>query len=273
VRCTSIAVALLFLACSSSDPPATGSADAGAPETAPPVDAGDGTDTPYSLAVVADNPLLYWRLEEKVGTTARDGTANKLDGTYAADGVELGQPSLVGDKNPSVRLIAPGSIDGPTDAKLAFPGTASFSIECWLSFTAPPTEIETIISRASESKGTGYSMWLDPQGGGVRAYFGRYAANVGVTVASSEATPLSVGTTYHLVGVYDGAKMILYVDGASTEMPTTTALTDGAFRLRVGHSEDTEPKLIARIDEVAVYGTALSKARVEAHRDIGRAGD
>jgi hypothetical protein len=271
VRCAPLVVAAMFFGCSSSDSGPTTVPDAGSsPEASTPVDAGDPTVTPYSLAVAADNPLLYWRLDEKSGTVARDRTASKLDGIYSADGVELGQPSLVRDKNLSVRLIAPGSVDGPLDAKLAFVGTAPFSIECWLAFTAPPTEIETIVSRASEAKATGYSMWLDPQGGGVRAYFGRYEANVGATVSSSEASPLAVGTTYHLVGVYDGAKLMLYVDGVSTETPTTTALTDGAYRVRVGHSEDTAPKLLARIDEVAIYGTALSKARIEAHRDIGR---
>lgn len=271
MRCASIAAAFIFVGCSSSDPPATGNPDAGTPETSTVVDAGENTDTPYSLAVVADNPLLYWRLDEKSGTTARDKTANKLDGTYTAGEVELGIPSLVGDSNASVRVTAGGAIDGPLDAKLAFVGNAPFSIECWVSFPAPPVEIHTIVSRASEAKGTGYSMWLDPVGGGVRAYFGRYEANVGATVASSESAPLAVAATYHLVAVYDGAKMMLYVDGASTEIANTTAVVDGAFRFRVGHSEDTEPKLSARVDELAIYGTALPKARIEAHRDIGKA--
>lgn len=261
----------MFFGCSSSDSPATAPPDAGAPETSAVVDAGDNTDTPYSLAVASDNPLLYWRLDEKSGTTARDKTANKFDGTYSAADVELGIPSLVGDSNASVRVNVGGSIDGPLDAKLAFVGNAAFSIECWVSFPAPPTEIETIVSRASESKGTGYSMWLDPAGSGVRAYFGRYEANVGATIASNEAAPLAVGATYHLVGVYDGAKLTLYVDGASTEIAATTALTNGGYRLRVGRSEDTEPKLAARVDELAIYGSALSKARIEAHRDIGKA--
>lgn len=277
MRCLPLAIAFIVLgsACSSSDPAPAAAPDSGiGPDASPDAGSDDpDKDTPYSLAVAADAPLLYWRLNEKSGTTARDRTASTLDGTHSATGVELGQPSLVGDANLSVRVSPGGSIDGPKDARLAFAGTASFSIECWVSFPAPPTEIGTIVSRASEAKATGYSMWLDPAGGSVRAYFGRYDANVGVTVASSEAAPLTVGTVYHLVGVYDGAKLMLYVDGVSTEMATTTPLTDGGYRLRVGHSEDTTGKLLARIDELAVYGSALSKARIEAHRDVGRAGD
>lgn len=231
-------------------------------------------DTPYSLAVNADSPLLYWRLNEKNGvTTARDRTSNKLDGTYSAMDVEHDQPSLVGDTNTSVRVTPGGSIDGPKDAKLAFVGTAAFSIECWISIPAPPVEIHTIVSLASEAKASGYSVWLDPTDG-VRAYFGRYENNVGATASTPAATPLVVGTTYHLVAVYDGAQLSISLDGVSGDpKPSTAALTDGGYRLRVGHSEDTTPKLSARVDELAVYARALPADRIKAHLDIGRAGN
>ena len=265
----------MLFACSSSDPAPATDPDSG---VAPDVTTDAGTpddpdkDTPYSIAVSADTPLLYWRLNEKTGvTTARDRTSNKLDGTYSAMDVEHDQPSLVGDTNTSVRITPGGSIDGPKDAKLAFVGTAAFSVECWISVPAPPVEIHTIVSFASEAKASGYSLWLDPKDG-LRAYFGRYENGAGATASTPAATPLVVGTTYHLVAVYDGTQLSISLDGVSGEAkPSTTALTDGGYRLRIGHSEDTTPKLSARLDELAVYSRALPTDRIKAHLDIGKA--
>lgn len=282
MRCASAAVAFTaaftvsVLACGSSDEARPASdADAGISQDsgAPTADADESDkDTPYSLAVVADTPLLYWRVNDGAGTTARDRSMNMLEGTYAGDGIMRSQPSLLGDANASVRLTAGSSIDGPKDPKLAFVGAAAFSVECWISFTAPPTEIQTILSRASESKTTGYSLWLDPKDG-VRAYLGRYEAGTGVTVSSPVSTPLVAGTTYHLVGVYDGAQLSVHLDGVSGEpAATTTALTDGGYQFRVGRNDDTPGTLSARVDEIAVYGRALPKDCIEAHRDLGRAG-
>jgi hypothetical protein len=275
VRCASIVLAFVVLGCSSSDPaPATDPDSGVSPEASPEASTGDDSeaDTPYSLAVVADTPLFYWRLNEGSGTTAADRTTNKIDGTYSAEGVMRKQPSLLGDKNASVRLSAGGSIDGSKDAKLAFVGTAAFSVECWISFPAPPVEIHTIFSRASETDGTGYSLWLDPTDG-VKAYFGRYEKNSGATASTAVATPLVAGTTYHLVAVYDGAQLSIYVDGVAGEAKASNvALTDGGYAVHIGRSEDTTGKLSARVDEIALYPRALPKDRIEAHRDLGRAG-
>lgn len=279
MRCASVVTAftLAVVACSSREfAPATGARDAGSSpdgraDTAV-IDESD-EDTPYALGVVADNPLFYWRLNEGSGATARDRSPNKLDGTYAGDAIARSQASLLGDNNASVRLLPGTSIDGSEDPKLAFAGTGAFSLECWLSFAAPPTAIQTILSRASESKANGYSLWLDPEGG-VRAYFGRYeSAGVGATASTSVSTPLVAGATYHLVAVYDGAQLAMYLDGVSGEPAASTAtLTDGGYQFHIGKNDDTPGTLSARVDEVAVYPSALPQARVVAHHDLGRAG-
>lgn len=269
-------------ACSSSDEAAAPKAD---PDSGPPIEAGGPTDTgaqdsappdtPYSLAVLADKPLLYWRLEESTGSVALDRSTNMLNGTYSAKGVLLGQPSLVKDTNPSARFTAGGSVDGSKDAKLAFTGTTAFSVECWVSFAAPPTEIQTIVARAADAPASGYSMWLDPAdaGAGARAYFGRYANGSGVTVATPEATPLEVGKAYHLIATYDGAKVTIHLDGvAGPSADSTVALVDSAAQIRIGRSENTEGVLAARVDELAIYGAVLPKDRIDAHVALGRSG-
>ena len=272
MRRASIAILLVLssFACSSSSSN-TGS-DAGvAPETGSTTEAGVVTsDTPYSLSVGGDGPLLYWRVDETSGATAVDFTKNGLDGTYSATDIEREQPSLVGDVNRAIRIQPGGSIDGPNDTKLGFAGTAAFTVELWISFPQPPTAIQTIIARSSDTDTTGWQMWVDPQSGSLRAFFGRYEDGTGVTVATAEGTALAVGETYHLVAVYDGANVAIHLNGAAGEKkPSTTALTDKNYKLRVGRGEDGDAVLNARIDEIAVYAKALPVDRIKAHYDLG----
>jgi hypothetical protein len=264
----------MFVACSSSsftDNDAGLVPDSGVP---PVTTDASPSDTAYSRLVASDSPLLYWRFDEGSGATARDSTSNKLDGTYSETGIERSQPSLVGDVNASIRITPGASIDGTNDGKLGFVGQAAFSIECWISIPQPPTAIQTIVARSSDTATSGYQMWVDPTGA-LRAYFGRYEAGTGVTVASDEGTPLVIGETYHLVAVYDGAKLKLHVNGvaATDQKDSAAALTEHNYKLRVGRGEDLEGSLSARIDELAVYSKALPGDRIQAHYDLGKKGD
>jgi hypothetical protein len=274
VRRASILIAFMLLACSSSE--FVESPDAGAPPdtgAAPVTPDASTSETAYSRAVLGDTPLLYWRFDESSGATARDFTTNGLDGTYSASGVERELPSLVRDVNPSIKLSAGGSVDGPNDARLGFAGQAAFSVECWVSFAQPPTAIQTIVARSSDKDTSGWQLWVDPQGGALRAYFGRYESGTGVTIATDEATPLAVGEAHHLVAVFDGSKLSLHLNGVAKEQKdSAVALTEHNYRPRVGRGEDLAGTLSARVDELAVYGRALPGDRINAHYDLGKNG-
>jgi trimeric autotransporter adhesin len=268
-------VASMVVACSSSSFTDNGDAGVSPDSGAPPITSDASTsETAYSRLVVGDSPLLYWRLDEGSGATARDYTSNMLDGTYTPNGFERGQPSLVGDVNASLRISPGASIDGTNDARLGFVGQAAFSVECWISIPQPPTAIQTIVARSSDTATSGYQMWVDPTGA-LRAYFGRYEAGTGATVASDEGTPLVIGETYHFVAVYDGAKLKLHVNGvaATDQKDSAAALTEHNYKLRVGRGEDLEGTLNARLDELAVYSKALPADRIQAHYDLGKKGD
>ena len=72
----------------------------------------------------------------------------------------------------------------------------------------------------------------------------------------------------HLVGTYDGTTLRLYVNGAlvSSNTVTYTPNTTRPLRVAAGRTESSAQYLLpGRVDEVAVYGSALSAARVQAH--------
>src|SRR5205807_5731550 len=78
------------------------------------------------------------------------------------------------------------------------------------------------------------------------------------------------GQTYHVVGTYDGTTRRLYVNGAEV---ATGALTGAATAttnpLYMASWNGGAEVLKGTIDEVAVYSTALTAARVSAHYAAG----
>ena len=85
------------------------------------------------------------------------------------------------------------------------------------------------------------------------------------------AVTVQAGGTYHVVGTFDGTTRRLYVNGAQVASATlaggATATSNAVF---IGSWDGTSEFMRGTIDEAAVYGTALSAARVLAHRDAGK---
>jgi hypothetical protein len=70
------------------------------------------------------------------------------------------------------------------------------------------------------------------------------------------------------VGTYDGTTARLYVNGALVDSTATNLALNTARPLRIAAGENEAPPLYllpGRVDEVAIYGTELSAARVQAH--------
>ena len=62
--------------------------------------------------------------------------------------------------------------------------------------------------------------------------------------------------------------MKLYLNGVLQESTASSrSLADNATAFRVGGNGDP---FAGRIDEVAIYGTALTRTRVQAHYDAGK---
>ena len=81
-----------------------------------------GTDA-YSIEVLADSPLAYWRLDETSGSSPADTSGNGHVGTYA--GASLSQPPLIGNSGTSV-LFNNTTIDAP---QASWMEVSTFSVE------------------------------------------------------------------------------------------------------------------------------------------------
>ncbi len=222
----------------------------------------------YASAVTADAPTVYWRLGEASGTNAADTSGNARPGTYVG-GVTLKQPgALAGDSNTAA------SFDGNDDNVIRNPiagvGTTGISSDLWLK-TSDTTKEAGIVSYAA-STGADEFQLRDPRA--LKVYIKGTRVDTGVVLNDGIWHHVAVTwtSTGGLVKVYkDGAlaytNAIPVQDGAS--ITGGGALVLGQEQDSVGGGFDPTQAFLGQLDDVALYPSALTAARVTVHRQAG----
>jgi hypothetical protein len=236
-------------------------------------DGSDATDTAetsvtYEEEVLADTPLAYYRLDDTTLPVAKDTSGNGNDGTYVG-GVTLGAAgALTGDPDKAISLDGTSGYVDVGD-KFGFDGNASFSLEAWILPTVLNGEYRGVLTNQDgpDSGRDGYLIYVEVGSGvGLERW------------ANSSSNPLAApgsigaGDWSHVVGTYDGSNLRIYVDGALAAGPFASGLSipthtcsfviGAMFCGKVGF-------FAGGVDEVAVYGHALSAARVLVHYRVG----
>jgi hypothetical protein len=135
--------------------------------------------------------------------------------------------------------------------------TSRVSIEAWV---RPESLAGT---RWIVNKGAAYYLYISD---GI-TFFGVNAGGQNLFVTTTQVT---AGAWQHLVGTYDGTRLVLYRNGAAVASASATgAITSTAAPVFIGAAGTTGPFFNGGIDEVAIYGSALSGTQVDAHYDRG----
>jgi hypothetical protein len=218
---------------------------------------GGGATADYSAEVLADNPLAYWRFGEAAGPAALDASGSGRDGTYVG-GVTLGEPGLLAGDSAA-------RFDGMNDEMSAgeifnFAGSVPFTIELWIK----PDDIDSLGALVSKYgwDGSNYFGWLLTESSNVAngVRFRRTGSSL------LEGTALVADEFNHVVVTFDGVTQLLFINGVEAGSRAGNALVDlGKDPFRVGRAANWA-SYAGVIDEVAIYGTALPPARIEAHR-------
>lgn len=221
----------------------------------------------YPQLVIADGAVAYWRLGELSGTAAADSTGNGRTGTIAG-GVTLGQPGVVRtDPNTSMRFDgSTASLLVADHASLNF-GTASFTVEAWV-YNEAGTGIKDYVAKGGDTSATAGWMLRRSGGGSVNLQMGVSDGVTQVVEVVNNAAPS--GQWRHMVGVVDrGAQLLrLYANGAHIGTDLTIAAVgsvSNAVSLGIGSANGVSVGQLGRIDEVAIYPTALTAATIAAH--------
>lgn len=221
----------------------------------------------YAKKILADGPYCYWRLGEMVGTTAKD-EKGLFNGTYSG-AYALGAAGLMaGDADRSVDFQ--GGQVATAAINLAVLSPKAWTIEAW--FSADTTQIDGVTNIVGiDSTGNDaceVRLGSGAPGDGSKPQYVAYANGYRVILAP---TAISLGVRHHIVGTYDGANHKLYVDGAQVggnyPDPATNFVANAPFR--IGASANAGRAFDGRIDEAALYLTALSAAQILAHYNLG----
>jgi RHS repeat-associated protein len=229
----------------------------------------------YSGVVLSDAPMAYWRLDDSSGTSATDSSGNGLAASYAG----------------GVRLVASGALRGDSDSGVAFDGvnddvkrapvttqTSNVTMEAWIYWTGCCFNFGAgpILVYNGNSGSNGYGLMISAGGGGSCGVSNQlFVLEGGVTCNADGAGGIVPTNQWVFVAATRSSSGVwtTYVNGVATtsssSSPAPVAPTSGSTSIGASGLGGSN-NFAGRIDEVAVYNTALSAARIEAHYAAAR---
>jgi len=203
----------------------------------------------------------YWNMDEGSGGTVYDSS------NYANNGSTSGGPTWTKGK-----LGGALSFDGTDDDVNAGSGASlnltgnQMTLAAWVK---PETMTGGLLVRSFITKGTyDYALQVNRDLSGLN-----FSVKVGTSYNATYSTTLTSGQWYHIVGVYDGANVLIYVNGSKTTGSAVTGNMDdsSAQNLWMGRDGGVGGSRYVQslIDEVRVYNRALSAEEVRYHYNRG----
>lgn len=223
----------------------------------------------YASEVDADNPIAYWQFNETSGTTMSDSSGNGHHGTYL-NSPTLGQPGAGSGTGTSVLFNGVNEYAAATMIPLG----QSFTVECWAKSANDDWNEDGWLA---SSRGTnGFILHPDIGQKSMRGFV--YDGTGSPTFhGAGSGSVADIQQFHHYVLTYDYAidQAVFYIDGQAVS--TTPNVLGGLTRVGdpnipdisvwIGRDQFTGEARYgnAWVDEMAIYGTALSADRVQAH--------
>lgn len=234
----------------------------------------------YATTLSGLNPAGYWKLNEAAtpyssGVLTNSGSIGDAGNGTFYFGPVLQDEGALGPGNDTALNLNGSSQYAEVPYAPQLNPTGPFTVEFWAKITNDTAGAKSgVVSRYIPVTGgpagqRGYLFFAN--NGNTTWQFRVYnGTNASTTVTSATTTDLLQDTWYHVVGVYDGSQIHIYVNGEVTSSASTTvpyfANTNTPLRIGAGTTE-TGPSLYfpGVIDEVAIYQSVLSADTIAAH--------
>ena len=207
-------------------------------------------------------PAAYWSFNEGAGTAARSSVSTnaltlRSGATWSAAGKDHASLSLDG---------ATGRAEASSSTELGITGTA-ITVSAWVNLQSQGTW-QQIVAKVHEvgASTSPYFSWH---------LFGAHASSTqwtpqfqlvnsnGVSANVTSSINVNYGQWAHIVGVYDGSAVRIYVNGVDRGSAAQSGnIVDYAQPLYIGASGLPDEFARGLVDEVRVYSVALSAAQV-----------
>jgi hypothetical protein len=255
-----------------------------------------GNPAAYETEVLADHPLRYYRLnEDNADIPAIDIGSAHAHGTYSGVILPAGTASFAlgtgaqfpGD--PPIETFSQTSVNssnvipqglgdviqaphGPGDLNFAAAGDTNglpFTVEAWVS----PQEFlgftpDTSLVDKQDGSGNGWRLAIGNNA--LRLAGGNGGLDALLSFPNSDDSFVP-DQFYHIVAVSDGTGHVeFYVNGVSFGISPYALITNSGADLFLGNNITGDAAFVGILDEVAIYGTALTAADVLRHYNHGR---
>jgi alpha-tubulin suppressor-like RCC1 family protein len=142
----------------------------------------------------------------------------------------------------------------------------NFTIECWVKRADP-----TLATANGESGGSFFGWNIGGYGFGVYNDGRLNLTKIAYTVVNT--TPILVDTNYHHVAVTkSGSTVVFYLDGVAYPVGAYDPGFTFSDVAAIGARGDLTHSFLGRIDEISIYGRALSAAELQSIYNAGSAG-
>ncbi|HZO94208.1 MAG TPA: LamG domain-containing protein [Candidatus Baltobacteraceae bacterium] len=228
--------------------------------------------TGYAGTVQADHPVVYYRTNETSGTTAVDSSGHGYSGTYGSS-VTLGGTGLVpGDAAPTFPGGTASSatvLRSGTNSALA--PTGAFSAELWVNVPSSVSGSQFVFSEPFASGSNPLPIYISLVAGSPPFWELQINTTGGTVAVYANAV---MGAKNHVVLTWTGTTLTVYVNGVASDTATgsgTITNYPSTFSgFTVGGPTDAHTGYAGSAGEFALYNTALSAARVQAHYNAGK---
>lgn len=214
----------------------------------------------YVEAITGANPLGYWRLDEASGATAANQVSGGAVGVYnsfsSGDYGQSGALAALGDSNAAAGFDGTDNYLTIDESVVSGIGAGAYTIEMWF-------KANNVTSRADffNYKGGTSDIGVGVENGKIQCLVGN-AWLAGSTV--------STGSWYHVAMTRDASSNVkIYLNGVE-DMSGSGTESFGALgnSLWFGANNSSGAPAVAlngAMDEIAIYGYALTESQAMAH--------
>lgn len=253
------------------------------------------SENPYETLVLntqSGSILGFWRLNEGVSATVAVDSSPAGQDSVALNGISFGNPSLLGGDDTNECALFPGTSSGyirlENNVNSGPLRASQFTITGWFKMptgtfgTATSTgtggisAIPLVTKGRSETDTVGFNVNYF-MGISTNKLAGDFESGGGTNHPITGGTTLIAGRWYFGAITYDGANFRLYLNGVSDASPIATSDAPDITTAQpacIGSAMTTAAIAAGGfngyIDEVAIWGTALSSSQILALWETGR---
>ncbi len=206
------------------------------------------------------DPAAYWKFDEGNGTSVNDSSGSNHTGNLGTGSSAPTWKSADFCVNGSCLLF-----DGLNDSVnagdvLDFTGNTEMTVSAWVKILEVPDARAHIISKYDAGTAGQWYLAID---GNSKVTFLRECGLYGET----GVTPVALNTWNHVVGVYDGTNIQIYLNGILDKTAVDScSISDTSVDVKIGAGDNgtgTEDEFKGFIDEVKVYPYARTPDQIK----------